>query len=181
MPSSRLKPAGNCGSAAGRAWGRRCHVMPAAGLGGSGGSGSSRPGRERAPRRVGRREGRGWPTIGLPPAAERAHRTLARSSRQVAALHEMEFIRVAAARGRRRPRSSIRSGTRSNGSTSPSRPPGRRHRALAAEARPRSAPRGPARVRAGRPASTSDGSIAVTSGSLRTPFPSTRQTGRGHR
>jgi hypothetical protein len=55
------------------------------------------------------------------------------------------------------------------------------HRVLEAEARPRSAARGPARGRAGRSASASDGSITVASGSPGTPSPSTRGTGRGHR
>ncbi len=161
---------------------RRRHVMPVAGLLASGGSGSSGPGRERGPHRVGRRGGCGLPTIGLPPAAETAHRTLARSTRPaVARTRKTHLSRVAAVRGPRRP--GLRPGA-ARGATArgrPHAPPGQPHRALEAEARPRSAPRGPARGRAGHLASASGSSIAAASGNPGTPFPSTRRTGRGHR
>lgn len=61
------------------------HVTPVAGPRASGGSGSSGPDREHAPHRVGRWEGCGLPTIGPPPEAEKAHRTLARRSHPAAA------------------------------------------------------------------------------------------------
>ena len=63
----------------------RIPVMRAARPLASGGSGSSGPGRERAPHRAGRWGGCGLPTIGPPPATEKARRTLARSTRPAAA------------------------------------------------------------------------------------------------
>jgi membrane-bound metal-dependent hydrolase YbcI (DUF457 family) len=70
---------------------RRRYVIPVQGCR-LGGSGSSGPGRECAPR-----GGRGLPTIGLAPAAERAHRTLARRTRPAAArTRRTHLSRVAA-------------------------------------------------------------------------------------
>jgi len=116
---------------------RRGHVIPVAEPRASGQSGSSGPDRECDPNRVGRRGGCELPTIGLPPAAERAHRILARSTRPVAArTRRTHLSRAAAARGPRRRGPQPRSGTRSNGSASPSRAAG----ATASSARSRSTP-----------------------------------------